>query len=95
MYLQFYFMIEAHGTFIGNVRIESNQPTQLPTDSTFHFGASTRYYTIREKPLKSGKDGDREAGDASALPENELELDVSFLDKKVFNVDSIFCLFRT
>ena len=27
--------ISAHGTFIGNFRIESNKPTQLPVDSTF------------------------------------------------------------
>lgn len=37
----------AHGTFIGKMRLESNKPTQLPIDSTFHFGASTRNYIIR------------------------------------------------
>ena len=40
----------AHGTFIGNVRLEANKPTQLPVDSSFHFGASTRNYVIRERP---------------------------------------------
>ncbi|KAK9695695.1 FHA domain [Popillia japonica] len=31
-----------HGTFIGNLRLEPYKPTQLPIDSGFHFGASTR-----------------------------------------------------
>ena len=39
-----------HGTFIGNVHVEKNKPTQLPIDSNFHFGASTRQYIIRERP---------------------------------------------
>lgn len=33
----------AHGTFIGNLRLEERKPTQLQLNSTFHFGASTRY----------------------------------------------------
>lgn len=37
----------AHGTYIGQMRLEANKPTQLPIDSTFHFGASTRNYIIR------------------------------------------------
>ena len=40
----------AHGTFIGNFRIEANKPTQLPVDSTFRFGESTRKYIMRERP---------------------------------------------
>ncbi len=40
----------AHGTFIGNIRLESEKPTQLPVESVIHFGASTRTYTLREKP---------------------------------------------
>jgi len=39
-----------HGTFIGKYRIESEKPTQLPVDSTFHFGESTRRYILRERP---------------------------------------------
>lgn len=77
----------AHGTYIGSMRIESEKPTQLPVDSTFHFGASTRYYILRERPqnaprpileeleeeAKSVQDG-RKLG----LPESEMELDVRF-----------------
>lgn len=73
-----------HGTYIGNMRLESNKPTQLPIDSTFHFGASTRYYIIRERPQtgartiieeleKSSEDAD--AGGLLGLPETETELD--------------------
>ena len=40
----------AHGTYIGNFRIESNKPVQLPVDSTFRFGDSTRKYVMRERP---------------------------------------------
>lgn len=39
-----------HGTFIGNIQIESHKPTQLPIDSQFHFGHSTRVYTLRARP---------------------------------------------
>lgn len=73
-----------HGTFIGNMRLEAHKPTQLPIDSTFHFGASTRYYIIRERPQtctrpiieeleKSSEDTD--AGGLLGLPETETELD--------------------
>ncbi|XP_011313970.1 nuclear inhibitor of protein phosphatase 1 isoform X2 [Fopius arisanus] len=73
-----------HGTFIGNMRLEGQKPTQLPIDSTFHFGASTRYYIIRERPqtgtrgimeeLEKSSD-DNEAGGLLGLPETETELD--------------------
>ena len=39
-----------HGTYIGNLRLESHKPTQLPIDRMFRFGASTRSYKIRERP---------------------------------------------
>ena len=38
------------GTFIGNIRIEGHKPTQMPKDSKFRFGASTRTYVLRERP---------------------------------------------
>uniref|UniRef100_A0A2P2HX52 Nuclear inhibitor of protein phosphatase 1 n=1 Tax=Hirondellea gigas TaxID=1518452 RepID=A0A2P2HX52_9CRUS len=73
-----------HGTYIGNIRLESNKPTQIPINSTFHFGASTRMYTLRERPQTAPKpvmeelermtteDGD---GALLGLPETETELD--------------------
>ncbi|XP_043462971.1 nuclear inhibitor of protein phosphatase 1 [Leptopilina heterotoma] len=73
-----------HGTYIGNMRLESNKPTQLPIDSTFHFGASTRYYIIRERPQTGNRtiideleksSEDAEAGGLLGLPETETELD--------------------
>ncbi|RWS17880.1 hypothetical protein B4U79_07455 [Dinothrombium tinctorium] len=67
-----------HGTFIGSIRIESNKPTQLPVDSSFHFGASTRIYVLREKPNQKVRiDGENQGEDdnALALPDSELELD--------------------
>ena len=76
----------AHGTHLGKMRLESQKPTQVPINSTFHFGASTRMYTLRERPQTAPKpvmeelermtteDGD---GALLGLPETETELDVS------------------
>ncbi|XP_012266299.1 nuclear inhibitor of protein phosphatase 1 isoform X1 [Athalia rosae] len=86
-HLQRAFLVDlgsTHGTYIGNMRLDPNKPTQLPIDSTFHFGASTRYYIIRERPQsgarpiieeleKSAEDND--AGGLLGLPETETELD--------------------
>lgn len=67
------------------MRVEADKPTQLPIDSVFHFGASTRNYIIRERPQtgsrpiieeleKSSEDAE---GGLLGLPETETELDVS------------------
>ena len=74
----------AHGTFIGNIRLERHKPTQLPIDSSFHFGASTRKYIIRERPqagprpimeeLERSAASDTD-GRLMGLPETESELD--------------------
>ncbi|CAB3365966.1 Hypothetical predicted protein [Cloeon dipterum] len=72
-----------HGTYIGSIRLEANKPTQLPIDSTFHFGASTRMYTIRERPQAAPRpiieELEQSAEDAEGgllgLPETETELD--------------------
>jgi len=72
-----------HGTYIGNFRLEANKPTQLPVDSTFRFGESTRKYIMRERPKalhrpimeeleKAGTEAD---GGLLGLPETENELD--------------------
>jgi len=73
-----------HGTFIGNFRIERQKPTQLPVDSTFRFGESTRKYIIRERPKTSHRpvmdelekgSVDMEGAALLGLPETENELD--------------------
>ena len=81
-HLQRFFLIDlasTHGTFVGSLRLEGNKPTQLPLDSTFHFGASSRRYTLREKPNSSKAthvaDGEEAAEQDVVLPESELELD--------------------
>lgn len=74
----------AHGTFLGHIRLEAHKPQQIPIDSTIAFGASTRTYTIREKPQTQGTagGGDSKAGDDEelkgllGLPEEETELEV-------------------
>ena len=81
-------LFPAHGTFIGSVRLEAHKPTQLPVDSNFHFGASTRNYIIRERPQAPGGSvmsrpvmeelEAREDGSGAALlglPQTETELD--------------------
>lgn len=91
----------AHGTFIGNLRLESNKPTQLPIDSIFHFGASTRRYIIRERPQtaprpiieeleKSSEDAE---GGLLGLPETETELDVSGLESDQLHMILLYRFF--
>jgi len=72
-----------HGTFIGSLRLEAYKPTQLPIDSSFHFGASTRNYILRERPQAGirpiideiEKSGIESEGGLLGLPETETELD--------------------
>ncbi|XP_055937381.1 nuclear inhibitor of protein phosphatase 1-like [Argiope bruennichi] len=72
-----------HGTYIGSIRLEPHKPTQLPVDSKFHFGASTRIYILRERPQKAGrttsddleKKSEELEGGLLGLPESETELD--------------------
>jgi len=75
----------AHGTFIGNYRLEHNKPQQLFIDSEIKFGASTRSYVIRERPPQNSKNlstliqsedkNDNEENNAYGLPQSEAELD--------------------
>lgn len=78
-------LFPAHGTFLGHIRLEPHKPQQIPIDSTVSFGASTRAYTLREKPqtLPSAVKGDEKMGGEDdelkgllGLPEEETELDV-------------------
>lgn len=77
--------IIAHGSFIGSIRLESHKPTKLQINSTFHFGASTRRYILRERPsgARSGSIMEDipmiESSDGTihGLPENQTELDVN------------------
>ncbi|XP_017487230.1 PREDICTED: nuclear inhibitor of protein phosphatase 1-like [Rhagoletis zephyria] len=64
-----------HGSHIGNVRLEPNQPTPLQIDASFHFGASTRIYTLREKPKQVKSELLLEEDANASLPETEFELD--------------------
>ncbi|XP_062321627.1 protein phosphatase 1, regulatory subunit 8b isoform X1 [Osmerus eperlanus] len=72
-----------HGTFLGHIRLEPHKPQQVPIDSTMSFGASTRTYTIREKPQSQSTTsaGDGKAGEDEelkgllGLPEEETELE--------------------
>ena len=74
-----------HGAFLGHIRVEPHKPQEIPIDSTVSFGASTRAYTLREKPqtLPSAVKGDEKMGGEDdelkgllGLPEEETELDV-------------------
>lgn len=72
------------------MRLEANKPTQLPIDSIFHFGASTRMYTLREKPKAAPRpiieeleqSAEDSEGGLLGLPETETELDVNLLFAK-------------
>lgn len=76
--------VTAHGTFIGTLRLEPHKPTQLQINSTFHFGASTRRYILRERPSAGQRNSIMEDlpmnetsdGALLGLPESQTELDV-------------------
>jgi len=94
-------LFPAHGTFLGHIRLEPHKPQQIPIDSTVSFGASTRAYTLREKPqtLPSAVKGDEKMGGEDdelkgllGLPEEETELDVILLSVSLLRLgDSGFC----
>lgn len=63
----------AHGSHIGSIRLEAHRPTQLPLNSSFHFGASTRQYVLRERP--SQKEAEEDC--VPTLPECDSQVDVS------------------
>jgi nuclear inhibitor of protein phosphatase 1 len=68
-----------HGTFIGNIRLEGHKPTVVQIGSNFHFGASTRYYTLRERPKATQnivEDIPMSDQIAGGLPENQDDVDV-------------------
>uniref|UniRef100_U5EWH8 Nuclear inhibitor of protein phosphatase 1 n=1 Tax=Corethrella appendiculata TaxID=1370023 RepID=U5EWH8_9DIPT len=72
-----------HGTFIGSIRLEAHKPTHLQINSTFSFGASTRFYILRERPagsrtnqsIKEDIPMDTTDNFGLGLPENQTELD--------------------
>ncbi|KAA0710721.1 Nuclear inhibitor of protein phosphatase 1 [Triplophysa tibetana] len=71
-----------HGTFLGRIRLEPHKPQQVPIDSTMSFGASTRVYTLREKPQTQSSSAadskgveDEELKGLLGLPEEETELE--------------------
>ena len=77
-----------HGTFVGTMRLEAHKPTQIPLDTTIRFGASTRSYTLRERPqvsmaiITDGEGGMLEEGEGGTLlglPELDNEIDVGIL----------------
>uniref|UniRef100_A0A8C5P3C7 Nuclear inhibitor of protein phosphatase 1 pseudogene n=1 Tax=Jaculus jaculus TaxID=51337 RepID=A0A8C5P3C7_JACJA len=62
------------GTFLGHIRLEPHKPQQIPIDSTVSFSASTRVYTLPEKP-QTLPTADDELKGLLGLPEEEAELD--------------------
>lgn len=82
-------LLTAHGTFIGTLRLEAHKPTQLQINSTFHFGASTRNYILRERPSGHHSNimedlplSETSDGALLGLPESQTELDVRLVKKK-------------
>lgn len=67
-----------HGTFIGSVRLEPHKPTQVHVGASFHFGASTRNFILRERPSVSSMIHEaipEVDGTILGLPETQSELD--------------------
>ncbi|XP_065062509.1 nuclear inhibitor of protein phosphatase 1-like isoform X2 [Rhopilema esculentum] len=73
-----------HGTFVGSIRVDPHKPVQVLVDSTLAFGASTRRFTLRERPnaqvagldsLKDKDDKDKTVHSLLGLPEEDTALD--------------------
>ncbi|CAL8298304.1 unnamed protein product [Lota lota] len=65
-----------HGTFLGHIRLEPHKPQQVPIDATVSFGASTRAYTLREKPQSqpaSGPGSEAKAGEGGEEEKQQQE----------------------
>lgn len=64
---------------MGNIRLEGHKPTVVQIGSSFHFGASTRYYALRERPKTTQNIVEDIPTDqiAGGLPENQDDVDVS------------------
>lgn len=84
--LPYFVYFSAHGTFVGTLRLEIKKPTQLPLDTTIRFGASTRSYTLRERPqvtlnMATDSEGamleEGEGGTLLGLQDLDNEIDVS------------------
>ena len=87
-------LVVAHGTFVGTMRLEIRKPTQLPLDTTISFGASTRSYTLRERPqvslnMATDSEGamleEGEGGTLLGLQDLDNEIDV----RKVEDLDGL------
>lgn len=69
----------AHGTFLNEVRLDALKPTPVDSDSSFSFGASSRVYSLRERPQAaeaSVEDEQTSEGTLLGLPDDEEKLDV-------------------
>ncbi|KAL6732411.1 hypothetical protein Aduo_003173 [Ancylostoma duodenale] len=65
-------MESSHGTFLGAVRLEPLKVVFVDIGVPFHFGASTRRYTLRLKLVQSKETEDEEKGEKMPS-EQELE----------------------
>ncbi len=84
------------------MRLEGHKPTQVPLDSTLSFGASTRTYTLRERPtvvlpligIEEDEEG-MEGGTLLGLPELDNDLDVSVFSEYARPIKlAIFSLYQ-
>jgi len=64
-----------HGSYIGKLRLDGFKPTPIPFDTSFHFGASTRHYILKEKPQIPTQEGKPEEEGVFDLPVVEEELE--------------------
>lgn len=64
-----------HGTFIGSIRLEAHKPTVVQINSSFHFGASTRFYTLRERIKTQSIVEDLPMNEILGLPESQDDVD--------------------
>ena len=85
MYIVRIVIFIAHGTFVGSIRVDPHKPVQVLVDTTLAFGASTRRFTLRERPnahlvsldsKQENEDADAKTHSLLGLPEEDTELEV-------------------
>jgi len=64
-----------HGSFIRKLRLDCHKPTPIPFDTSFHFGASTRHYVLKERPPVASDVVKPEDESQIDLPKEQEDLD--------------------
>ncbi|VDO18757.1 unnamed protein product [Heligmosomoides polygyrus] len=78
-------MDSSHGTYLGNIRLEPLKVVFVDIGVPFHFGASTRRYTLRLKLVQSKETEDEEREKMPSEQELEVRVLIYFQNVTEYN----------